>query len=211
MAAATSRSAASDASPREPRRGSRPGTRHRSHAVAIAAAALGLTLAAGPATAQPPQASEHDVKAAFLFHFTRFVEWPAAAYPAPDAPFALCVLGHDPFGSTLDEVVRGERVGGREMVVRRPATAAQAAGCQLVFVAEEADPSLIEGVPGLREGLVLGVGEAPGLLARGALIRFVVRDGRVRLQVNSRTLERTRLTVSSKLLRLAEQVTPAPP
>lgn len=171
---------------------------------------MALAVGPPPLAAQPPQAREHDVKAAFLFHFTRFVEWPAAAYPAPDAPFALCVLGSDPFGGRLDDVVRGERVAGRPMVVRRPATAAQAAGCQLVFVAEGEDPALIEGVPGLREGLVLGVGEAPGLLARGALIRFVVRDGRVRLQVNVQALAHTKLTVSSKLLRLAEQVTPAP-
>ena len=175
------------------------------------AVALALALAPRPVAGQPPQASEHDVKAAFLFHFTRFVEWPAAAYPAADAPFALCVLGRDPFGATLDELVRGERVAGRPMVVRRPATASQAAGCQLVFVAEGEDPAVIAGVPGLREGLVLAVGEAPGLLARGALIRFVVRDGRVRLQVSAPALARTRLTVSSKLLRLAEQVTPAPP
>jgi hypothetical protein len=180
----------------------------RAAATAVAAA---LALAPPAAAAEPQRAAEHEVKAAFLFHFTRFVEWPRGAFATPEAPFTVCVLGDDPFGAGLDTVFRGESVAGRPVQVRRPASPAAARGCQLLFVAAGEDGGAIAEVAGVREGVVLAVGDAPGHLAHGALVAFVVREGRVRLQVSAPGLRQTRLTVSSKLLRLAELVTPPEP
>src|SRR5687767_14190823 len=90
---------------------------------------LGLVLVAPGFGAAGP--SEYQVKAVFLFNFSRFVEWPASAFPSVDAPFVLGVFGTDPFGTDLDEVIKGEVVNGRPLVVRRVHTPAEAAGCQI--------------------------------------------------------------------------------
>jgi len=90
-----------------------------------------LLLVASPLvgdTRGPRGAREYDLKATFLFHFTHFVEWPEQAFAAADAPFRLCVLSPDPFGSALREVVAGERAAGRELVVRTVDSPAEAGG-----------------------------------------------------------------------------------
>lgn len=160
------------------------------------------------AAAPPRQASEYDLKAAFLYNFTRFVEWPPDSFAAPDSPLRICVLGPDPFGDTLDEVVRGERADGRELAVQRLRHGAEAADCQLLFLSHQQDPSVLATVPAVRQGRVLTVGESDEFLRAGGLLRFDLRGGRIRLQVNAAALDRTRLRVSSKLLRLADRVRP---
>src|SRR4051812_27313987 len=75
---------------------------------------------------------EYQVKAVFLFNFSRFVECPASAFPTAGAPFVVGVYGHDPFGAELDEVVKGETVNGRPLVIRRVQNAADAANCQIL-------------------------------------------------------------------------------
>ena len=84
-------------------------------------AVVATLLAAAPALPAP---SEYQVKAVFLYNFSRFVEWPASAFAGPDAPFVVGVFGHDPFGADLDEIVRGETAAGRPLIVRRVRTAA---------------------------------------------------------------------------------------
>jgi hypothetical protein len=180
----------------------------RGHRAAWLAPVLLMTATAG---AQRPRATEYDLKAAFLFNFTHFVEWPADAFVAAESPLLLCVLGRDPFGPVLDELVRGERAAGRPLAVRRVERPQEAAGCQLLFLAGEEKPSALRAVPGVREGRVLTVGETADFLSHGGLLRFELRDNRIRLQVNGPALDRSRLRLSSKLLRLAETVRPAPP
>src|SRR5882672_6091308 len=87
---------------------------------------------ASVASAQQP--TEYQVKAAYLFNFGQFVEWPAGAYDSPAAPFAICIVGDDPFGSTIDEVVRGESVNGHQLVIRRFKQGEVIAGCNILFI-----------------------------------------------------------------------------
>ena len=96
------------------------------NAARVLLAVAGLLASAG-VLASP---TEYQVKAVFLFNFSRFVEWPAAAFESADAPFVVGVFGHDPFGSDLDEVMKGKSVNGRPLVVRRLRSAAEGAGCR---------------------------------------------------------------------------------
>jgi hypothetical protein len=152
------------------------------------------------------KASEYQVKAVFLFNFSRFVEWPASAFASAAAPFVLGVFGHDPFGADLDEVVKGETVNGRPIVVRRVTTAADAAACQILFIHQSEAQRLGELVSALGHRSTLTVSDVPGSAQRGVMIRLVTERGRVRMRVNVESAKAAELTISSNLLRAAEIV-----
>jgi len=164
-----------------------------------------LLLARGASLAgQSPQAPEYQVKAVFLFNFAQFVDWPADAFPESDTPLVIGVLGDDPFGSVLDQTVRGEHVGGRPFQVRRYQRVDEIKTCHILFVgrSEESRPEGL--LAALKNRPILTVSDADGFAERGGMIRFVTDRKRIRLQINLAAAEAARLTISSKLLRVAE-------
>ena len=159
-----------------------------------------------PAAAQ--EAAEHELKAVFLYNFTKFAEWPAGAFEPGDAPFRICIVGEDPFGPLLDELVAGERVHRRRIEVVRHRRPREARSCQIVYLAADQEPESVAEVPGAAEGTVFTVGESEAFLAAGGLLRFRLLRSRIRLQINEEARARSRLKISSKLLQLAELVRP---
>jgi hypothetical protein len=164
---------------------------------------VAMLVASAPALPAP---GEYQVKAVFLFNFARFVDWPAVTFVSSTEPFALCVYGEDPFGADLDAVVRGETVGGRPMVVRRLSSLPQAGQCQIVFIAGSAADELESVVAALGGRAVLTVSDVEGAARRGAMIRMLTVNGKIRLRINLEAVRAARLTVSSNLLRAAEIV-----
>jgi hypothetical protein len=147
---------------------------------------------------------EYQVKAAFLLNFTKFVEWPAAAFADEHSPLAICILGEDPFGNTLTEVVKGEAVKGRELVIERIARAPAPKTCQVLFVAtseKDARKILAELGPG-----VLTVGEGQKFLQAGGIVAFVIENRRVRFDINQSAAAKAMLTISSRLMNVARSV-----
>jgi hypothetical protein len=167
-----------------------------------------VVLAAGAPAASAQPASEYELKAAFLYNFTKFAEWPATAFEDGDAPFRLCVVGDDPFGPLLDDLVVGERAGGRRIEVVRHRRAREAAHCQLVYFAADQDPAAVGELAAAAGGTVFTVGESEDFLAAGGLLRFQVRRNRIRLVINEEARSQSRLKISSKLLQLADLVRP---
>jgi len=164
--------------------------------VAIAVAALG----AGTLRAQD---LEYPVKAAFLYNFLSFIEWSPAPAGSAVAPFRVCIIGADPFGKTLDDMVKGERVGHRPIEVARPADEEAAATCQVVFVARTDDarlPTIVRMAAG--KGVLI-VGETAKVLPACGAIAFVQEGERLRFDVNINAIRRQGLRASSKLLRVA--------
>ena len=149
-------------------------------------------------------AGEYQVKAVFLFNFSRFVEWPSSAFPAPDAPFVIGVLGHDPFGSELDAATRGETVNGRPLVVRRLRDVGEAADCQILFMHRSEAARMNEVLATLDRRSTLTVSDLEEAGQRGAMIALVTENNRIRLRVNVGSVRAAHLTISSKLLRSAE-------
>jgi hypothetical protein len=172
----------------------------------LAALLAGLLLLAGDASAE---LSEHRLKAVFLFNFSRFVEWPPSAFPTADSPFVIGVFGRDPFGSDLDDVVRGETVHGRPLLIRRVQTAQDAAACQILFIPESERAKLDEILAALERSNTLTVSDLDGAARRGAMIRLVTDHEKIRLRINVESARAAGLTISSKLLRAAEIVAPA--
>jgi len=150
------------------------------------------------------QPSEYDVKAAFLLNFTRFVEWPADAFAAPASPFAICVLGKDPFGRALDDILEGESVNGRKLEARRISEAPAARACQMVFFGTT-EKDILRAVRSSGHG-VLTVGEGEDFIRAGGAIGFILDNRRVRFDINQAAAEDAGLKLSSKLLNVARSV-----
>jgi YfiR/HmsC-like len=164
-----------------------------------------VLLAFGVAGAAAP-VSEYQLKAVFLFNFAHFVEWPAAALPHDNAPFVIGVLGKDPFGARLDEVLRGENVNRHPLAVERYRNAAEIGDCQILFI-PAVEIGHLEGIlTALKGKSTLTVTDADNPAARGVIIALVNRDNHIRLRIDLQAAKAGNLTISSKLLRPAEIV-----
>jgi hypothetical protein len=150
------------------------------------------------------QPLEYQVKAAFLLNFTKFAEWPVTAFVAPDSPIAICILGDDPFGNALDQIVAGEVVDGRKVAVRRIKQAPLPKSCQVLF-AGSSEKDVLKILPGLGPG-VLTVGEGEGFVGGGGMIAFVIENRRVRFGINQTAAENAGIKLSSRLLKVAKSV-----
>jgi hypothetical protein len=168
--------------------------------------ALSLVLSLLVSAPSLPAPSEYQVKAVFLFNFARFVDWPAVTFASSGSPFALCVYGDDPFGEDLDTVVRGEKIAGRPLVVRRLHEVQEVQGCQIIYVARSADRELESVISELDRRATLTVSDLAGAARRGAMIRMLTVNGKIRLRINLDAVRAAHLTLSSNLLRAAEVV-----
>lgn len=176
------------------------------HAALVLAAVLSLA-AALPSRAQAPP-TEYEVKAVFLFNFSQFVDWPAAAFADDRSPLVIGVLGNDPFGATLDEIVRGETVNGRAIVVRRYQSIDQLDTCHILFIDRSQNAQIDAIVAALQGRSVLTVGDFDGFASHGGMIRFVTVGNKIRLRVNLTAAQQVSLAISSKLLRPAQVLEP---
>jgi hypothetical protein len=177
-------------------------------------AAAFVFLAAYPAGAQEaptvaqeaPKAPEYRIKAAFLYNFTLYTEWPATAFEKPESPIVLAIAGEDPFGSELDDAVRGKTVRGRAIEVRRYDQAGDVAPCHLLFLASSQARHLSQILRRFSTAVPLTVGETDDFTRSGGVIRFLVEENKIRFEVNTDAAARARLKISSKLLHLAKIV-----
>jgi hypothetical protein len=174
---------------------------------------LAIWLAAGTAATVPvdslaqSQASpEYQLKAVFLFNFAQFVEWPASAFAGPDAPVVIGILGEDPFGSYLDETVRGEKVNDRPLVVRRFRSVEEITTCHILFISGRDKERFRDILDHLRGRSILTVSDGEGFATMGGMVRFVTDKNRIRFRINLEAAKAADLTLSSKLLRAAQIV-----
>lgn len=155
------------------------------------------------AAAQAAGPTEYQVKAAFLFNFAKFVDWPPNTFASPQSPFLICILGNDPFGQAIDQTLRGQSIGGRQVAVQRVRNASELRRCQMAFIGSTEHGHLDSILQAVQGANVLLVGESPGFAAAGGAIQFEMKDDRVRFSINPDAAARAGLRVSSKLLALA--------
>ncbi len=167
-----------------------------------------LLLVAWPGEGQrPPQAAtESEIKAAFLFNFTKFVDWPQDVLDPAAANLTVCVLDDDPFGEVLAEVIRGKAVNHRALRFHRLTGPDDPALCQVLFVSAAKESRLRQTLAETPPPGVLLVGESEGFAGRAGIINFFRERNRVRFEINPGAAERARLKISSQLLRLARIV-----
>jgi hypothetical protein len=167
-------------------------------------------LALAPHAALAQAAQEHEVKAAFLFRFLSFVDWPAQALPAANAPIAVGILGSDEVAAELRRVVPGRTVNGRPVEVRALKAGDSIAGLHVLFVGRGESGRLAQLARQASPGLML-VSEAEGALDQGSVINFVATDGRIRFEIALDAAQRQGLRISSRMLSVAQYVRPAKP
>lgn len=144
------------------------------------------------------------MKAAFLYNFAKFVEWPAFAFKSPAEPVSICIAGTNPFGDSLAQVVDGKTIDNRPIRLRELGDSPAASGCHILFVADSVKKRCSALLDGVRGAGVLTIGDSPGFAAQGGVINFKVDGGHVKFQINPRAAEGQKISVSSKLLKLAE-------
>ncbi len=171
----------------------------------LAVAVAGVLLAAPGLRAQTAKPTDVQVKAAYLYNFGHFVEWPPSANGRGKS-FDVCVLGQDPFGRILDTTLAGGTVAGRSVVARRISNPQESGSCRILFLSSSEEGRLNEIMEALDKSAVLTVSDIPEFSRRGGMIEFVLEGNKVRFEVNLTVAKNAGLVLSSELLRVATAV-----
>ena len=153
--------------------------------------------------AQGSQLTEYQLKAAFLYNFAKFIDWPPEAFADGKAPFVFGILGDNPFGNDLERTVAGKTINDHPVSVQIFHTAAEAGHCQILFISNSEKKHFSEILQSLHGNPVLTVGETDEFMQAGGMINFLLQDGKIRFQINDDAAKAARLKISSKLLSLA--------
>lgn len=167
-------------------------------------AALAVLL---PASVQAQENVEFTLKAAFLYKFGDYVEWPAGIFAPTDNVANVCVGGEDPFGAALEKTVSGEKIHGRQIAVRRMATVERDSGCHILYVSGSPQQSVAQALEVVSGTPVLTVtDETRG--ATAGIIHFIKQANRVRFNIDDDAAGSSKLEISAKLFPLAAAVKP---
>jgi len=171
--------------------------------VTLAALLVHATVPSVEVQAQAPKPTQYDIQAVYLYDFARFVRWPAAV---SDGSLDICVAGQPVYLDTLKKIVTGESIDGHPLGVRLLQHPGDEAGCDVLFIGAAAKDRLDSLIAATAGKPVLTVSDIPGFLDRGGMIQFLVIDNRVRFSVDLRPIERSGISVSSELLKVAVSV-----
>ena len=170
----------------------------------VATVAVILPISRG-SIAQESQPSEYQIKAAFIFNFAKFVEWPSTALPKANSPMIIGVLGDNPFRDNLEKTIKNRSVEDHPLVIKRFASAAEATNSHILFISSSEKGQLVEVIKTLEGSTVLTVGEMDEFNEKGGMINFVMEGTKIRFRINNEAATRAGLKISSKLLSLASR------
>ena len=165
---------------------------------------LAFTLSLPYSVAQNAPAKEYQLKAAFIYNFTRFVEWPSDSFGSENSPLIIGVLGEDPFGTYIDELVKGEKIEGHPIIVHRFRNIKDLKNCHILFIHSDQAARIKESIAALSSRGILTVSDAGNFMKWGGVVQFFIEHNKLRLQINAASAKNTRLIISSKLLSLAK-------
>jgi len=181
-----------------------PAMKRFSHTIRrLAICATLVLLAATPGLVQAEVTKEYQVKAAFLYNFTKFVEWPPARFADAQRPIVIGIVGRNPFGDELAKITGGRKINGRDIVIRLVASEAEVLSADLIFVSVGEEEHLPDLTGTLQQAGILTVGESPRFAAAGGMITFVLERDKIRFQINQAASEQAGLKINAQLLKLA--------
>ena len=163
-------------------------------------------LAVGGLSGEVPQPSEYQLKAAFLYNFAKFVEWPKEAFAGPTTPFTIGVLGQNPFGDELNRTVQNKDLNGHPIAIKYLRTVSEAGTCHILFICSSERRRMADILKVASAGNVLTVAETDRFLQAGGMIRFVMEENKVRFDINDEAAKSAGLRISSKLLGVARHI-----
>jgi hypothetical protein len=154
--------------------------------------------------AQETRPDEYQVKAAFLYNFVKFIDWPAEAL-ANNTAITLCIIGRDPFEGNL-ALIQGKPVKGKTLDIRNIKSVREAGGCRLLFISSSEKNYIAQILRDIRDHSIITIGDYEGFAQQGVIINFYIDQEKVRFEINVDAARRTGMQISSKLLKLARIV-----
>jgi hypothetical protein len=172
---------------------------------ALGSMLMTLLLVMGTAVpqARSETSPEYKLKAAFLYNFASFIDWPPKAFPTAQSPFVIGVLGDDPFGGALETIAQKKNVNGRPLALKRSHNVDDLKDCHVIFICaseQERLPQILEGLRGLP---ILTIGDRDDFSRQGGIINFFFDQNKVAFEINAEAAQRAGLKISSQLLKLA--------
>jgi hypothetical protein len=167
---------------------------------------LALLLASNSGFGGNTPLTKYQVEAVFLFNFAKYVDWPAAAFPNATAPITIGVVGTDPFDDNLQNVIQGKTINGRPFVIKHLASDSELGGCQILFISDSEASRMGEILDRAGALPILTVGEDEEFAQNNGIVNFVLKDGKVRLEIDLTAAKKNGLTISSRLLAVADVV-----
>lgn len=177
----------------------------RCAAVCLALPAV-MALFLGSLECRAESSIEYQVKAGFIYNFTKFTEWPADAFDSPQAPIVICILGDDPFGKEFDDALRGQTSAGRRLTVKRVHSTDELPTCHVLFVSRSERQRLPQVLDKVKASSVLTVADFDGFARHGGLIQLTTVGGKVRFIINMNAEKRARVKLSAQLKNLALEI-----
>lgn len=174
-------------------------------AAGAAGSAAALDGAQAAQAGEPKVTREYLIKAALLYNFAKFTDWPAHSFEGPDAPLLICVLGSDPFGPAL-KTIEGKVIKNRPVVTRVVSRVLDSRRCHVIFVSDSERSRLAEILELVGDDPILTIADMPDFAVSGGIINLKVVDNKSRFDINLAAAHRANLKLSSKLLILAQQV-----
>jgi hypothetical protein len=163
-----------------------------------------LGCVAAPCWAQTGTQHEYELKAAFLYRIIGYVEWPSGALSNNPPAIQIGLVGHIPFADTLEVILKGKTIQGRELVVKHISDPHDAAGCQVLFISASEKPRISEIVDEVKDRPVLTVGEVQGFAEQGGMVNLLAGPSHIVIEINREVASRAKLGMSSDLLKVAK-------
>jgi hypothetical protein len=157
--------------------------------------------------AQAQNVSQYEVKAAMLYRFAQFMDWPTNQVTATNAPLVFGIAGQDPFGTSIDTVLKGQKIGQRAILIERQPQPVIPTSCHLLFLSNSLGGETDKTISSLRTNAVLLVGESDDFTRKGGHVRLYLEESKIRFEINIAALERSGLKMSPQVLKLASRVT----
>lgn len=158
-----------------------------------------------PRTGYSKDMLQHKIMSAFVYNFTKYIDWPSASFPSRDSPLKVCVLGDDPVAALLQPLSK-RTFGERPINVLRISEPLDASACNIIYMADDDSIDLREQLRYLVDVSALTISSTHGFIDQGGMIGFVVEDERIRLEINVDATYYANLRVSAKLLEVAIKV-----
>lgn len=165
----------------------------------------GTLLGVPDACAQTGAPAEYELKAAFIYNFAKYVDWPPESFPSKDSPVTLCIVGRDPFGGGF-AAIEARQVHGRPLRVRRSVSVEDIGACNIAFVSDSAERRYAAVLKALASLPILTISDIEGFAEAGGAVGLFMGDGRLQFDANFATLQRANLKASSQALKLARTV-----
>jgi len=154
--------------------------------------------------AEPTTPREYMIKAGFLYNFAKFVDWPEEVFENSSTPLIIGILGEDPFGNDLDQIIKKKTVKERSILIKRLKTLDELKVCHILFISASEKSHLSKVISKTKDWHVLTVSEMEGFAELGGIINFTKEGNKIRFEINLDAAEQSGLKISSRLLKLAK-------